>query len=323
LIPWLEEHRNVPFFAHLHVQDPHDPFEPYPPYDNMWADPNYREQFEQHSKQVRKFISDPLMKAFGMPTDTELAAAKIDAEKYVDQEIGWYDGSIRALDAEVGRLLERLAELELEDKTLIAFVSDHGEEFLEHGRHFHGQSVYGELNRVPMILKGPGVAQGIRVSETVESIDLMPTILDLVGLDPPAEVQGQSLISLISSPAGQTATKSFRARPVFTEKAAIVQGAGPAPRDTAAYSVIDDGWKLVRHIAPPPGTPEKELFNHDADPLNLNDVAAANPELVERLTTLLENWKKFTKAHQLAADAEAAENMTQQEMEQLKSLGYL
>lgn len=323
LILWLEDHQNFPFFALLHVQDPHDPFEPYPPYDRMWADPTYKEKFEEQSKKVRKYISDPLMKAFGMPTKKELAAAEIDAKRYVSQEIGWYDGSIRALDAELGRLLERLDELHLNDNTLIALVSDHGEEFLEHGRHFHGQSVYGELSRVPMILKGPGVAPGVRVAETVESIDLMPTILDLIGLAPPLEVQGQSLASLISNNPGETLTNSFRARPAFTGKAAIVQGAGPAPRDSEAYSVIDDGWKLVHHIAPGEGSPDKELFNHQSDPLNLNDVAAANPEIVERLTTLLETWRKFTESHRLPADSEAAENLSQQEMEQLKSLGYL
>ena len=94
--------------------------------------------------------------------------AGIDPEAYVAYEKDWYDGSIRGMDAEIGRLRQRLGELGLDRRTLVAFVSDHGEEFLEHGRMFHQQSVYGELANVPLFLWWPGtVRAGVRVPETV------------------------------------------------------------------------------------------------------------------------------------------------------------
>ncbi len=77
---------------------------------------------------------------------------------------GWYDGSIRGMDAEIGRLLERIRQIGLEGKVQIAFIADHGEEFVEHGRMFHGQSVYGELADGAASLYRPGaIPQGLKI----------------------------------------------------------------------------------------------------------------------------------------------------------------
>ncbi|MGH9175010.1 MAG: sulfatase, partial [Vicinamibacterales bacterium] len=198
LANWLEAHRDVPFFAFLHVYDPHDPFEPGRPYDTMWADPAKRDMHHQDLETVRKVISDPLLKLFGMPTRAELVKAGLDADAYVKHDVDWYDGSIRGLDTEMGRLFERLKGLGLDDRTLVVFTADHGEEFLDHGRTFHGQSVYGELTQVPLMMRWPGVLPAGRVvDDVVQTIDIMPTLLAISGLAAPAEVQGQSLVPLI------------------------------------------------------------------------------------------------------------------------------
>ena len=170
LAPWLEAHREVPFFVFLHVADPHDPYRPYPPYDTLWADAGHNEQQEKDGKAVLNVIDDPLLRHMGspMPTREELRKAKVDPEAYVAHDRDWYDGSIRGLDAEIGRLLERLRGLGLAARTLVVFTADHGEEFLDHGRTFHGQSVYGELNNMPLILWRPvAIAAGGVVDRTV------------------------------------------------------------------------------------------------------------------------------------------------------------
>jgi hypothetical protein len=105
LLPWLEAHRDVPFFVLLHVADPHDPYRPYPPYDALWADPAGAEEHERQAREVNKVIADPLLKRFGMPTRDELAKAGFDPEAYAAYDRDWYDGSIRGMDAEIGRLL--------------------------------------------------------------------------------------------------------------------------------------------------------------------------------------------------------------------------
>src|SRR5262249_61238221 len=111
LLPWLEAHRDVPFFVFLHVQDPHDPYRPYPPYDALWADRAQAEEHERQGAQVRKVIADPVMRTFLMPSRDDLRRAGLDADGYVDYERGWYDGSIRGMDVELGRLFEGLRNL--------------------------------------------------------------------------------------------------------------------------------------------------------------------------------------------------------------------
>ena len=114
--------------------------------------------------------------------------------RYVEQETDWYDGSIRGMDVEMGRLFEQLRRMGLDEKTLVVLTSDHGTEFHEHGRFWHGQSVYGELTNVPLIIRWPTRVPTARViDDLVQSIDIMPTMLDLSGLAHPAGLQGQSL----------------------------------------------------------------------------------------------------------------------------------
>src|SRR5687767_11219512 len=139
------------------------------------------------------------------------------------------------MDAEIGRLLERLRELGLDRDTLVVFVGDHGEEFLEHGRTFHGQTTYGELANVPLIVWRPGaVAAGRVVEQAVETIDVMPTILAAVGLPTPKEAQGASFAPLLA----EGGPARWRARPAFIEKNLTFEPVGaPPPMDTEAFAV--------------------------------------------------------------------------------------
>ncbi|HET6371841.1 MAG TPA: sulfatase, partial [Candidatus Polarisedimenticolia bacterium] len=320
LLPWLETHRDVPFFVFLHVSDPHDPFKPYPPYDALWADPSKAAEHEHQLEQVRKVIEAPLLKMFGMPTRAELVRAGLDADEYVSRDRDWYDGSIRAMDTEIGRVIERLRTLGIEKDTLVVFTGDHGEEFLEHGRTFHGQSVYGELTNVPLILWGPGRVQaGTKVDQTVQTIDLMPTLLDLSGLDSPSGIQGHSLTGLLAG--GKT-----EARAACSQKAQTFEvGGGPPPNETESFAVVLDGWKLVHHTKRLSGdrTPEFELFDTRSDPLNATDKAAEHPEIVGKLAPRLRQWLDTARAARLPSDADAAQGLSDEEMERLRSLGYI
>jgi arylsulfatase A-like enzyme len=206
LLPWLEQHQDVPFFVFLHVFDPHSPFEPRPPYDTLWADPSKKAGFEEELDRVREFIETPTLRNRGMPSREELLEAEVDPDEFISQYYDWYDGSIRGMDMEIGRLLEGLRALNLADSTLVAFIGDHGEEFLDHGRTWHGHSVYGELVNVPLLLWWPGVVPaGLTVDDTVRSIDLMPTLLALSGLSAPTTSRGRvSSRSWVVPPAGRT-----------------------------------------------------------------------------------------------------------------------
>ncbi len=329
LLPWLETHREVPFFVFLHISDPHDPYRPYPPYDTMWADASRLEEHERQSKEVRKFIAEPLLKLFGMPTREELTKAGYDPDAYVAVDRDLYDGSIRAMDAEIGRLIERLQMLGLDKKTLIVFLGDHGEEFLEHGRMFHGQSVYGELSNVPLILWGPGIVPPHKIiNETVETIDLMPTILAISELPVPAGVQGESLTPLLAATSA-AALKEAEAvtrwsRPAVTEKAMTTTSVGaPPPINTESYSIILDGWKLIHNPKRASGKPEYELYEERKDPLDQINLATQHPEIVNRLAKELAAWRIKASAERLKPDAESSIGLSQEELERLRSLGYI
>jgi arylsulfatase A-like enzyme len=328
LLPWLEAHRDAPFFVFLHVQDPHDPYRPYPPYDALWADRAGEAEHERQAKAVRGFIADPQMKGFLMPSRDELLRAGIAPEAYVDYERCWYDGSIRGLDAEIARLLEGLKTLKLDRRTLVVYTADHGEEFLEHGKMFHGQSTYGELSNVPLVLWRPGtIAAGTVVEQTVQEIDLMPTLLEMSRIPVPASAQGHSLLPLMAmtphtSGTAQAATPPT-AWPAVVEKNATREGGGPPPRDSESFAIILDGWKLIHNTKRSSGRPEFELYDHRKDPLDTTDAAAQHPEIVERLAAQLDAWHRMAEAKRLPPDSKSREGLGNDELERLRALGYI
>jgi arylsulfatase A-like enzyme len=319
LLPWLDAHRDVPFFALFHVADPHSPYRPDAPYDTMWADPARREEHERHSKAVRPFIAHPNLRRFGMPTRDELVKAGIDAEAWVAYERDWYDGSIRAMDAELGRVRERLSALGLDDEVVVAFISDHGTGFLDHGRMFHGVSVYGELTNVPLIFWGPGhVSAGKVVEGTVQLIDVMPTLLELAGLRPPPGIQGRSLASVLR--AGAPAAE-LPARPAISEKHARAGAVGV--EKVGSVALFSDGWKLIHNTERPAEMPEFELFDHRTDPLDRTDVAAQHPDVVARLAKEIATWRTVAERARLKPDGEGTAALGKEELERLRALGYV
>ena len=330
-LTWLDDHHDVPFYAFIHVFDPHSPFEPYPPYDLMWASPTGKEEHEARIEQVDETFGDDKRIGDGnrvgpelLPNREELEASGIDPDVHAAHELDWYDGSIRGMDAEIARLMEGLEERGVAGDTLLAFISDHGEEFLEHGWHWHGNTVYGEILNVPLMLRWDGVLPaGVVVDETVESIDLMPTLLELSGIAAPDEAQGRSLLPLVVNADDPEALGWVR-RPAFSERKRMPSREERSdPEDVDQYSVVWEGWKLVRNVDPPEGRGEYELYSHEADPINLNDVSADHPEIVEQLKEQLAARLRYAEARKLAADEDAAADLSPEELQRLRRLGYI
>jgi len=258
LLPWLDTHRETPFFVFLHV---------------------------------------------------------FDADAFAAERRELHDRSIRDMDAETGRILEGLSKLGLADKTVVAFVGDHGEEFQEHGKTGHGHSVYGELANVPLLLRLPGaVPAGQAVEATVQTIDVMPTLLVLSGLGLPEGTQGSSLLPLLAPGGGGAGA------PAVTEQLGRTPS---ADHERGSDAIIMDGWKLIHNLRRAEGQPEFELYNHREDPLDQANVAAEQADLVERLSTELAGWRERALSLKLPSDAEAMSDASAEELGQLQSLGYL
>jgi arylsulfatase A-like enzyme len=312
---WLEAHRDVPSFVFLHFMDPHSPYVPNRPYDSTWADPTKRGEYVRQQKALKEFIASPNMALRAMATREELTRAGLDPEWFIRYSKDWYDGSILGMDRELSRLMERVEGLGLRDRTVFAFYADHGEEFHEHGEMFHGQSVYGEMIHVPLVVWAPGrVPAGTDVQETVELIDVMPTLLDLSGLDRPRSMQGASLRPLLGA-------GGWTPRPAFAEKQP--NGGSDARAAAEIYAMVDGRWKLIHNAVRGEGRPEFELFDAEADPLDQHDVAALNPDVVARLTRSLDAWQRGARAARLRPDGETAKDMSAEQLEHLRSLGYV
>ncbi|MFQ5806439.1 MAG: sulfatase [Phycisphaerae bacterium] len=177
---WLKQSQRRPFFMFIHLWDVHFDFIPPPPYDRRF-DPEYT-----GSVTGENFLIDP---------SVNVQMPKRDLEHIV----ALYDGEIAWTDEHIGKILDDLDALKLRDSTIVMLLSDHGEEFFEHGRKGHRQTLYDEVIRIPMIVRFPGrIATDQRVREQARMIDVVPTLLELVGLSPPPGVMGQSLVPLFS-----------------------------------------------------------------------------------------------------------------------------
>ncbi len=315
LLPWLDDHAEQPFFVFLHVFDPHSPFRPMHPHDVRWLD---GDAVARHEGDLEKV--DEVVEIFHhLPSAAQLAEAEVDADAFLKAEKAWYDGSIRAMDYEIARLLERLEELGLRDDTLIAFAADHGEEFLEHGNHWHGHSAYGELVNVPMFVTWPGVVPAGVVDRTTQSIDLMPTLLDLARLPVPPEAQGESLLPLLAATGDPAAMGWKNRRAVFTERK---NPPGEETEGTAdSFVAVADGWKLIWNVVVRDDRPEFELFDHGNDPLDLVNLADDHHEVVADLRGEIERWRAMAEAAKVTTDGDGGD-VSPEELEQLRALGY-
>ncbi|MBK6938769.1 MAG: sulfatase [Planctomycetes bacterium] len=170
----LESADDRPLFLFLHFFDVHYDYDPP---EESWRpfDPKYAGELD-----ASNWMSNAAVHVKMNETDLRHVAAL-------------YDGEIAYTDHHIGRLLEALDERGLASDTLVMVTSDHGDEFFEHGQKGHRNSLYDEVLLVPWIVRWPGVVKKAAVVEAqARHVDLMPTLLDFVGLDPPYALQGDS-----------------------------------------------------------------------------------------------------------------------------------
>jgi arylsulfatase A-like enzyme/Tfp pilus assembly protein PilF len=218
-----------------------------------------------------------------------------------------YDAEIAYVDAEIGRLLAALTDRGLKSRTLIVLTADHGEGLNDHGEQSHGIFLYEEEIRVPLVVSlPPHVPSGVRVRQTVRTVDIMPTILELIRIDPleaAHAVQGRSLWPLMADP-----DPAQPGEPAYSEAMAPLLQYGWSP----IFSIRDERWKYVE-------APRPELYDLAADAKEKNNLALLRPELAAQYKQRLEKLRQDvtrpgTEAEDITLDPEA--------QARLRSLGY-
>jgi arylsulfatase A-like enzyme len=191
-----------------------------------------------------------------------------------------YDAEIAANDAAFGELLGDLAAAGIRDGAWIVLTSDHGEEFGEHGRWQHGLTLYEEQLRIPLIVRPPGgTARGGRVAHAVGQVDLLPTLLEAAGAEPPPGIQGRSLLPLVADPHAP-----FVPSGLFAELSRH-------PRHRRLEASWSGGYKAIRNLAYDLPRPARELYELASDPGETRDLARRRPVRVEVLLHRLEAWR--------------------------------
>jgi arylsulfatase A-like enzyme len=276
-IKWLRANRGERVFLFLHTYEPHHPYV---------------------ARGLPGFESDydgplPPIISVGLLKEINSGSRAID-ERDLRHIVNAYDTDLRSTDDGFRRLHRFLRRQHFLEDALIVLTSDHGEEFGEHGSvGWHGHTLYEELLRVPLIVKLPGDAHaGTRVSSSVRSLDIAPTILDLVGVPIPETFQGVSLRSLWSP--------------------------GSASEDRPALSELDATPPSVSYRQRPWKLEGVRLFNLEADPLESRDVASAEVPRVEELRQAVQEWWALLPPP--PTNAVELENST---LEQLRALGYV
>jgi arylsulfatase A-like enzyme len=201
-----------------------------------------------------------------------------------------YAAEIRYMDSQLGRLFDALRKKGVWDDTLVVVIADHGQGLFDHGWAAH-RLLYQEQIRVPLIVRVPGATQAPAVSELVRSIDVMPTVLDYLGVAPPKPVTGRSLRPLIDGRpdepriafADQINGYDMNAEGIVDKR----------PLDDFLYMASDGAWKLIYR---PSNPDQSELYDLKGDPKEARNLYATEAEHALRLRKLLAQHKPFVAA---------------------------
>jgi arylsulfatase A-like enzyme len=213
----------------------------------------------------------------------------------------WYAARVQIIDAFIGDFIAEFNDLGLDRRATLVVVGTNGFALQEHHDLF-GETLYAPVTRVPVLVRLPGGEMAGVNSKIVEVLDLMPTLLDLSGVELPPGVQGASLIPVITG----TATPPY---------IAFGEGRGRGGRRFVALA----GYRAVAPVDEGP----VELYHTAADPLELEDVAASEPDKAAKLAGDLEAWSKMVTATSLDPELRTDAELDDETMKQLKSLGYI
>ncbi|MBN1654782.1 MAG: sulfatase [Deltaproteobacteria bacterium] len=296
-ISWIKTLEGKPFYAYVHTIDPHVPYSPPQEFIEMYDSAEYKGpvipiRTAQHLEDIKK----------GKFSPTQRDKERIEA---------LYDGEISYHDKGFGVFLQQLEQLGILEDTLIVVVSDHGEEFWDHGSVGHGHQIHQELIHVPFLLVWKGIIpEKTRVSDNHDHTCIVPTIFDAMGLEPPAYLEGTSVL----------------ARAMGRQEKGPHAGFSTHQGDREA--VWTQNWKLIMR-----GPTKAHLFDLEADPKCQKNIDKRNAITLSYLQMLIgqfqgapdkARWRSREISRKAVVQVKKEKVQMDKELEkQLKALGYV
>ncbi len=260
-LDWLKAHKDEKFFLFLHGYDVHGQSAPPGGFDYRYVDDEYDKRYTGSPREQEVLREEGLERG------------KL---KLRDEDVQFwraiYDEKINRADGHFKHFLNEFEKLGLTEKTLFVLTSDHGTEFYEHRRFDHGFTLYDELIHVPLFIKLPGQLPGRMMDDRISTIDLMPTILEILDVKVPPKAQkqlrGQSLVPVMR---GKSAHRDIISETDYREY-------------TYKRSIITpDGWKLIYTLE----DNTRELYHLNTDPGETKNLAKVEQKRADELKTKL------------------------------------
>ncbi len=285
---WLPANKHRKFFAYLHYLDVHAPYAPPPEYKAMFVKGTSDLVIPGQVADWRKFKK----------TFDDIKGQLVDSD--IDQLKALYDAEIRAFDAQMAVLFQRLKDAGVYENSIIIVTADHGDSFMEHNEIDHGTTLYDEVLRVPLLVRFPKGEHAGQVDTPVQTIDVLPTILDFFDINMEGDLlMGQSLLALTDD------SHEFLEKPVFSERLHLL-------------SIRKGKYKLIYNTNEEIG----ELYDLQADPDEQENILADSQqaERAQSMKAELLSWADGIKEIRPAPTGVPLDKKT---VDKLKTLGYI
>ncbi|UCE43341.1 MAG: sulfatase [Candidatus Aminicenantes bacterium] len=305
VLNWIDNHKDRDFFLFIHTYQPHNPFSCPPPYNSLFLD------------KADEWKEIDILKLIGGKQGVFSNLSERERENIINL----YDAEIRYTDEKlIEPLLKKLKDTGLYEQSTIIITSDHGEEFYDHRGWEHGHTLYNELLKVPLIIKFPGSEfAGKKIDTIVRLIDVMPTILDKMGLKRSGQsFDGKSLMPVLKD--RENADRTFRAYKAdnilnshVPEKISI---------NEASVKLILNKKFTAEQIdffsSSPPELVSIELYDLSKNLIEKNNIVNEKPQIATQLARLLNEI-----SIQMKEGKSKKADIDKDLMEQLRALGYL
>ena len=304
-VKWIKKNSNRKFFLCYHPLDLHWPYQPPHPFDNLF-DTDYKGNHDFNTLANEKLPRG----------DVIFGNIKLPKEE-IDHAIVHYDGGIRYIDTQIGKIFDVVKKIGIEEETLIILTADHGENFGEHNFYFqHGASLYETSIKVPLIFKNPKIIPtNKKIESRVQLTDIVPTLLNILNIPIIDKIDGISLLPLIEG-------KTNKGRDfIFAEsieehfkgnKRVYFPGVKGKWR-----TMIVDNWKII--YIPHPENNIFEIYNLENDPNEINNLIGKEKEIASIMEKKIMD---FVNQQSNEGDADLTD-LTEKSKKLLRKFGYM